>query len=396
MLLRIFFVIWFFLLNLGQLTAVFKVSFGGFYLFDIFAVLWVFIALLTFLVDKKKEIHIPKEYFLIIGFLSFGLVSLILALQNFTQIEMVYSFFYYARFVVYILAGALVYNCFRARIFSERFIFNLISLSVGFISLAGFIQLIVLPDFTVLDSSLGWDPHKNRLASTFFDPNFTGAYLVLCLNFLVVGKDYLKKKFVPLVLLIVFSVLLTFSRSAWLMLAVSIFIWGIFKYRLLLILSFLVAFSAYFAVPRVQTRISGITDPADSAHFRLISWRKTWEIARDNLVFGTGFNTFRFAQKDYGFFGAGWGGHSGGGSDSSLLLVLATTGIPGFLLFFSFFGVLFVEALKNLSNRWSIVLLASLGGLFMESFFINSLFYPQILFLWLLLLGVFRFNLFRK
>ena len=396
MLLRFLFAVWFLFLNLGQFSAISKGSFGGLYLFDFFAFLFVFAAIIYFLISTKSKIVFPKTFLSLLGFLFFALISLVIASQNYLQIEFLYSSFYWLRFFLYILAGILIYSCFKEGLFSREFILGLVSLSALFISIAGFIQLVILPDFTVLDSSLGWDPHKNRLASTFFDPNFTGAYLVLCLNFLTAGREFLGKKFVPLVLLIVFSILLTFSRSAWLMLAVSVFIWGVFKYRLLLILSFFIAFSAYFAVPRVQTRISGITDPADSAHFRLISWSKTMEISKDNLLFGTGFNTFRFAQKDYGFFGVDWGGHSGGGSDSSLLLVLATTGIPGLLLFLSFFGNNIFKAFKNISEEWSLVLITSFFGLLLESFFINSLFYPQILFLWVLIGVLFQFNLYRR
>ncbi|MFC1622168.1 O-antigen ligase family protein, partial [Patescibacteria group bacterium] len=126
-----------------------------------------------------------------------------------------------------------------------------------------------------------------------------------------------------------------------------------------------------------QTRIAGITDPADSASFRLISWKNTWEIAKDNLLFGVGFNAFKFAQEEHGFLTPDSARkYSATGSDSSLLLVLATTGILGLSVFL--FGMFYPVFAKR-----SLFLLIVTMSLFLESQFINSLFFPQILFLYL-------------
>ena len=392
MLSKLFLGFWFLSLCLGQFSALSTSTFGKFYLFDIVGVLFVVHGIFSLLISKKRSFFIPKDYFPIFGFMFVGFVSLVFGLGKFSTFELANSFFYLFRFIVYFLGGVLVYNFLRQDLLSEKFLVCLVASSFVFLAISGFLQLIFLPDFTVLDSSLGWDPHKNRLASTFFDPNFLGAYFVLCFNFFLGFRTGLKKFFVPLVLSCVFCILLTFSRSAWLMLAMSVFVWGLFKYRAVLILSLVLAFCTYFAVPRIQTRISGITDPADSAHFRLISWKNTLNIAKDHLVLGTGYNTFRFVQRDYGYFGVGWGGHSGGGSDSSLLLVLATTGVLGSLFFLSFFGNLVFKSLVGIKSDLSLLLLSCLAGLTVESFFINSLFYPQILFFLGIIVAVFLFN----
>jgi O-antigen ligase len=149
----------------------------------------------------------------------------------------------------------------------------------------------------------------------------------------------------------------------------------------MLLLTFLIiAFATYFAIPRIQTRVAGITDPADSAHFRLVSWSNTLSIIQDNLLLGVGFNTFRYAQKEYGLVDySGYESHGASGSDSSLLFVLATTGIFGLMFFLGgFMQPLFKS--KNLLLKTLIV------SLLLESFFINSLFYPQILIIWIVLL----------
>jgi O-antigen ligase len=227
-----------------------------------------------------------------------------------------------------------------------------------------------------------WDPHKNRLASTFFDPNFTGAYLVICATLLF--KYLHKKRRLALLslLILILGIFLTFSRSSWAMFAFVILVYGLFRYRWLLLASLLLGFSAYFFVPRVQTRLSGATDPADSAHFRIISWNNTWTIAKDNLLTGVGFNAFRYSQRDYGFLDVdNFNKHSGAGSDSSLLFVLVTTGVFGLVVFLCGFTEIFKTSGDN-----RLLLLAVVGGLFLHSLFVNSLFFPQIMFLWLILL----------
>ena len=123
------------------------------------------------------------------------------------------------------------------------------------------------------------------------------------------------------------------------MFAVSIFLFGIIRSRKLLFLSLIVGFLAYFMIPRIQTRVAGITDPDDSAKLRFVSWERTFTIAKDHLLLGVGFNNFRSTQEDYGFFDYNIpeGGRAGAGSDSSLLLILATTGLIGFVLYTVFY-----------------------------------------------------------
>jgi O-antigen ligase len=145
----------------------------------------------------------------------------------------------------------------------------------------------------------------------------------------------------------------------------------------LLYISLIVAFCAYFAVPRVQTRISGATDPADSARYRIESWRNAWEVSKDNLLFGVGFNNFKQAQKDMGILTSDkLLSHSASGSDSSLLLILATTGIPGLVVYIA--GLISGVFKKK---KLDIFVFAITCGILIDSLFINSLFYPQIMFL---------------
>lgn len=383
-------------LSLGQFARFFKSPEINIYLFDLAVGVFALFGFLYFL-GVEKSLKIPKFLIGFVFFTFWALISLIpqgflLSSQRFLS-----GGVYLARWVVYLLSAVVVYNMVWQKKITFGKVIKPFILSALFISLAGFIQLVLFPDFGALNSSLGWDPHKNRLLSTFFDPNFTGGYLTIVLGVILglllsnLKKFPLGKRNLISISLVIFTALfLTFSRSSWGMLAVIILIFGLFQSRRLLLIAGIFAFLTYFAVPRVQTRLAGVTDPADSAGFRLVSWKNTWEIARDNLLLGVGFNNFRYAQKDYGFFEPGsLGGHGGAGSDSSFLLVLATTGIFGLLIFsLSYFYPLGL-LLKVRENPLNVVLPAVIAGLFVQTQFINVFFYPQIMFLILILFGIF-------
>lgn len=370
------------LLSLGQLVSLSTSEGSGLYVFDAFILVFSLVGL-YYSLNVKKSIKIPRYATPFIYFALVCFASLIFVIQQYAISELLTAFFYLVRFVCYLLAACLVYNLIK-----QEYVDKVFLVSGLLVSILGFIQLVILPDFEVLSPTLGWDPHKNRLAGAFFDPNFTGAYLVLIIT-VFMDRHFFKQKKLTLLEISAFfilltALLLTFSRSAWLMFAFVILIYGMFKSRTLLLVAFIIAFSAYFAVPRIQTRISGVTDPADSASLRFISWGRTLEIAQDHLLTGTGFNAFRYVQRDYGFLDEDtFNIHSGAGSDSSLLFVLATTGIVGLCLF------LFGFAFPVLDNVWtkgcaSVFSGALVLSLLLNSQFINSLFYPQIMFFWMI------------
>ncbi len=381
--LRLLFYFCVILLSLGQFSAVYKSGESNFYLFDIGIGIFAIFGLLYYL--SRKNLFIPKPFLFFLAFTALAVVSLLVKFPVLAPFELLVSGFYLMRWVMYLISAVIIFNMLKEDMINIDRIFFIFIYSGIFISIAGLFQLLLLPDFETLDPSLGWDPHKNRLASTFFDPNFTGGYLVLCLILLFsyLAKKFNKIYFIYSVILTV-AVFLTFSRSSWVMLAIVVFVYGVLKYRWLLLLSIIVAFSAYYFVPRVQTRLSGTTDPSDSAHFRLISWSNTFDIARDNLLTGVGFNAFRYAQRDYGFLSIdNFEKHSGAGSDSSLLFVLATTGIFGLVVY-----VLGYLMLVFLPLRDKVSSIAIAGSLLIHSQFVNSLFFPQIMFLLLVYMSV--------
>ncbi len=109
-------------------------------------------------------------------------------------------------------------------------------------------------------------------------------------------------------------------------------------------------------------------------------------IISQNSILGVGFNAYRYAQYQYGFREpvTDYPNHADSGTDSSLLFVFATTGVLGGL---SYCYLLYRMVLlgKRKETQYSKVLVVSIVGLLVSSLFINSLFYPLLMYwIWVL------------
>ena len=103
-----------------------------------------------------------------------------------------------------------------------------------------------------------------------------------------------------------------------------------------------------------------------SLNQRFANYREGLQLIKLSPVFGLGFNTMRYYRNDFV-------SHAAAGLDSSLLFVLATTGIIGLLTY-----------LNLLKSLWQTSLLVklSLSAVLVHSLFQNSFFYPLIM-IWL-------------
>jgi len=259
----------------------------------------------------------------------------------------------------------------------------------GLVSVLGIIQLILIPDIGFL-AQYGWDPHRNRLVSTWLDPNFLSGFLILSLasllsqlNSKLNSKDR-KIAQIGLLAIIVFGILLTFSRSGLVSLTVLVFLVGIRFYRKTLIVAILavVIFAVSFAP--IRTRLLGIINPDITASARLVSWSESIRIGVISPIIGVGYNNYSFyknntnntEQKNSSF-----------GADSTILLIFSTTGVLGL---FSFIGLFIYSIIKGFRTRtkesyiFSSVILALIIG----SNFNNLLLYPLIIPSYLVILAV--------
>lgn len=330
----------------------------------------------------KKQFKLEKSFYYIILFWVWGGLSLIFA-NNLS------GGFYLIRYILYSIAFYLGVRLVKdGGIKFERFAKIIVILGMG-ISTLGFLQLYFLPDLEVL-SSFGYDPHKNRLVSTFLDPNFVGAFLnipfIFCCYLFLVKRS---KHLLVFLIIIGIAILLTFSRSAYLMLLVESFILGFLKIRKIIIVVLMVIFLSYFLIPRFSERINGALSFDKTATERIESWKKGMLIFSENPGSGVGFNNIRQAYLKNNLLKvfSEDGGNSGSGVDSSLIFVLATTGGIGLVIYLTFWGA--IIKLFKLSDLRSVVLFSLIAGLFIDSLFINSLFFTPIILVIYLSLGIF-------
>lgn len=295
--------------------------------------------------------------------------------------------FYLIRFIFYCLSFWIGFCLIKEKVTSLEMVNKLLASLGGVISVLGIIQLLVFSDLRPL-TPFGFDPHQGRLVATFLDPNFVGSFLNITLAITFYSWVKTPKKWkVFLAALICSGIILTFSRSAYLFLITQCLIWGIFKYRKLLILLLVINLVLYLSIPKFSERIIGGFRVDKSSIERFYSWQNGLLVFQSSPVLGVGFNNLRLSfdtlalTKTY----SEDGGHAGAGVDSSLLFVLATTGILGLIAFLYFWSRI---VFGKYSSQLGLVIRGLLLGVLVNSQFINSLFFPPVMLVLLFWLGM--------
>ncbi|MBI3103785.1 O-antigen ligase family protein [Candidatus Daviesbacteria bacterium] len=375
---------------IGQLIRIPLGTHGGVTLLDITVVI------LTGYGFFKSSLHLKKPPLFLKIFFMFiltAIISLILTPLHLSAAEYSTSFFYIIRLVFYFLLYWLIYS----EVFGSlrKDINNILLYSGLGLALLGLLQFIFLPDLGFLSEN-GWDPHYFRTVSTFFDPNFAGAYFVLTLLLIMSLRARKAWPASPacgvasprgeqsVVFFIAYLALLTtFSRSSYLMFLVGGLALSFFKKSKKLVavsvLLFIVLLTGFQIYTRLVAKPRGI-DREQSANFRINTWQQGFAIFQKSPILGVGYNSYRYAIKEYNLADKQFiESHGSSSNDSSLLSVLATTGVVGFIVYILFLASLFKYSMKN-----NFILTSAILGLLVHSVFANSLFYPFIL-IWILL-----------
>lgn len=335
---------------LGQLAR-------GLYINDILVFITVIFWLIRSSPSKivKDPIFKPLCYFAAAMFLSLGINSFRFPLENLFA-----SSLYAFRFLAY--AG--LYFVAKDLILEKKTILRLMEIAVLIVAAVGLIQFIFLPDVSFL-KAYDWDDHYFRLVSTFLDPGFTGAILVLGMVLAFTQKSILKTIFLYIALA------LTYSRASYLMYLTSFASLSWFQKSAKIFLIALVALLLTIPILPKSTGEGTKLGRENSIQARLNNWKHTINVWSKYPFLGIGFNTYRFETK------VAPESHSGG-ADNSLLLVLATTGTIGFAAY--------AFLLKKTWDYGDILFKASLAGVIVHSMFNNTLFYPWVMeWLWILL-----------
>ncbi|MCL5411973.1 MAG: O-antigen ligase family protein [Patescibacteria group bacterium] len=359
-------------------------------LIPILVVVWLIYAFVI-----RKKFYLPPLNGLIIIFILLLVTSLVNGSQWINRQELLVSSLYLVRWLEYLSLYFITWDLATSSPFLTRHFPQLLVLVGLLVAFFGFVQLVVMPDFSGMAAE-GWDPHYGRLLSTFFDPNFVGGFLSLVfgliVSYLIYSKDKKERLMLALSGLVVFiAVVLTFSRSSYLAFFVVLVIIGLLKSPKILLAFLVASLVAVTFLPRIQERIIGAFSLDATAQARFESWDRAGEILKDNPFLGIGYNTYRYAQERHGFFDFNdttSGGHSGAGTDSSLLLILVTTGTIGFLSYCLLTLGILKKSWEKRNSPLGLAVLAGLFSLLIHSQFVNSLFYPQILVWFWILTGL--------
>lgn len=314
------------------------------------------------------------------------IISLIFTPFNLVLEERLVGLSYLLRFVLYIFSGWIISQSLSPKFNQISQILIIFSGTV--LAFLGLFQLIFLPDLSFLTAQ-GWDPHYFRTVSTFLDPNFLGTFLVLCSLYLFTNiKNVVKQKLLTFSFLLnYFAIITTFSRSTALMFFLGFTLFSLLKkspkiFLLTLFLSLGILFSFIIYQPLISEPQK--IDRQKSAQLRFTTWQMGLEIFQKNPLLGVGFNNYRYALKEYKLATSQFiESHGGSTNDSSLLFITATTGVIGFISYLFFiFSIIFTAWKKYITDQSKIsaVAIAGILALLINSFFINSLFYPWILF----------------
>lgn len=342
---------------------------------------------------QRGTFHLDRVAVLALLFAAVGAVSASLAIPRFglSVGAVLVSLAYLARWLFYLAIYVVVVNVARAR--DVDGIWAALETSILLFSAFGIVQSIFLPDFAqmVYPESrlyLDWDPQGHRLVSTFLDPNYASAFiligLLVGLGKLAMGAEVRAWKLGMLLV----ALLLTASRGGLLA-----FMFGGATIFLVRGLSKRVMQAAAAGVLAVAAASPWLIEFARnfnkleldaSALSRLVDWIQGLTVLVDNPILGIGFNTWGFI-KDYYGFSTELGMHAASfGLTGGLLFVAVMTGVVGLALYLLMMATIIMRS-RRVWRDPSIPPAhrgIALGGAAMvptivvHSLFTNSLFYP--------------------
>ncbi|MCL4354091.1 O-antigen ligase family protein [Patescibacteria group bacterium] len=342
---------------------------------------------------RKKIKGNLRQAFLIFLVLAFS--SLLLNVVRYPANQVLIAFLYLVRWAIY---SSIYFSVVALSKETKGYIKKLMYISGLLVALIGYVQFFFYSNLRNL-YYLGWDDHLYRLFSSFLDPNFAGIILVLAfiLTFSMFYESLSKEGIGKLLfgissLLVFISIFLTYSRSAIVALVVSVFIFlSLTKMKKLILVFVLLIFAMLIFSPDAFIRENTNFFRTASSNARLESINYSIEIFKSSPIYGIGFNAYRYSLYQNGFIsGKLWEtSHGGSAPDNSFLFVLATTGVVGFAGYLYLLYSMFKKVPEKINIKkmeiMPAVFIASLAGVLVSSFFINSFFYSFILtWIWLL------------
>lgn len=326
---------------------------------------------LIFLILISGQFKKPPFYKSMTAFLTVCVFSLIFSTTLFGLGGVIKGIFYLIRLTSYLFFFVALFNVIKGKEAKDT-IYNLLIAVSAISGIFGWIQYFRFPDLRSL-FYIGWDDHLYRLIGTFLDPGFTS--IILVFGFILSLARYLeekKKRFLALLIFFLVTVVFTYARAAYLaLLGATYLISKVKKNWRVLLTVFLASSLIILVLPRPEGY--GVKlERTHSIYAKLVNYWETLTVIQKAPLFGVGFNNMCVAREK--FLGdKSTTSHACGGSDSSLLLLLATTGVLGTLAAIKF-GYELLKGLRR--DPYHLAFLGCCLALIIHSFFVNSLFYP--------------------
>jgi hypothetical protein len=331
-----------------------------------------------------KKLPRPPAFKYLEDFLFVAVSTWVLSIFWFNQIEVLYGLLYLLRLAAYFYFLIYVVNFVRSDSNHKKLLVDSLLVISAASAFFGWIQFVWVPSIKPF-FVLGWDEHLYRLVGTFLDPVYVGLTIVFGLIISITRFiETQRKMYLFLVMFLLGSLAFTYSRASYLAFFAGAAFIGIYKKKIRLIaFIFLALVTAIILLPTSGNQILRFTR-SFTAIARIANYKTTFEIFAKSPVFGIGYNNLCLANQKY-VGPQKFSSHSCSGSDSSLLFILATTGIIG-LIAFSYMLIKLSGFLIPDSN--SRILISSFAALLIHSIFSNSLFYPWVMGWMVILLGI--------
>lgn len=349
-----------------------------------FGIFWIFRQI------SQQKFHwspVAKGFGIFVALAAF---SLLLNVFHLPQKQALVALFYLLRFILYAVLFFVTYSFSKSQ---KILVKNSLVIAGGEVVALGFFQYIFYPALRNLLYA-GWDEHYYRMFGTFLDPNFLGlffvVYALLLLSYLFESRGKRKLLFSFLFSVTCLALFLTYSRTALITMLISsttmLFLQGKKLLAGVLITVLIIGSSLLFMLPLGKTESTNMLRVV-SSEARLKSMQEAVTVWQKNVLFGVGFNAYRYALYGRGAGSGAWEeSHGGAGSDNSFLFVLATMGIVGLAGFFFLLWQHIHELLLQKDRGHRSLGIATILGLCLGSFFINGFFYPSLmLWLWMVL-----------
>lgn len=342
--------------------------------------------LVVFKARSNWRSHLSFRFIKPLGlFLLLAVLSLVINAHRYTTEEFIVSALYLVRFIAYSsLLISLIGYTFTFLTSYRKFL----ALSGFVVVIGGFLQYLLYPNLRNL-YYLGWDEHLYRLFATFLDPNFLGAFLVIVLllhMYLCITSSNKRYVWAAAGFLTFIAILLTYSRSAYVMLVVSLLVFLFFLgLKRIAAIALILVCVGVFVLPK-NVGGEGVNLLRTQS---IVARYQTYEVAiktiRSNPFFGVGFNAYRYVQDRSSDEGID---HAGAGVANSYLFVTATTGLIGLMAYLYFLYSLLRFGLAQKKQEKALIV-GILGGIFVHALFENSLFYILIAAYMFLVIGSF-------